>query len=101
MADDPISADAARAMQTVIRSHSHLADFVGGHKQDRTARGRFGRDVPGLAPDDVQDARTTMQMDDGLDRVEALGYEVDADAVAGAIIDRLLAGRTLPRGDDA
>ena len=41
-----------------------------------------------------------MQTDDALERVEALGYEVDADAVAEAIIDRLLAGRTLPARPD-
>jgi hypothetical protein len=90
MADDPIPADAAHEMQTVIRSHT----------KDRTARGRFGRDVPGPAADDVQDARTTMKTDDGLERLETLGYEVDADAVAEAIIDRLLAGRTLPARSD-
>jgi hypothetical protein len=110
MAGDPLRADAARAMQTVIRSHTHPAgavgghehpaDIVGGHRQERTARGRFGRDVPGPAPDDVQDARTTMQTDDTLERVAALGYRVDPDAVAGAIIDRLLAGRTLPTRRD-
>jgi hypothetical protein len=90
MADDPIPADAAHAMQTVIRSQT----------PDRAARGRFGRDVPGLAPDDVQDARTTMQTDDPLERVEALGYHVDSDAVAQAIVDRLLAGRTLSARPD-
>jgi hypothetical protein len=85
MADDPIPADAARAMHTVIRSEN----------EDRTARGRFGRDVPKVAPADVQDA---MPMGDAFEGVEALGYQVDADAVAGAIIDRLLAGRTLSAG---
>ena len=103
MADDPIPADAAHAMQTVTRYEPQPADSVGGHTQDRAARGRFGRDVPGLAADDVQmaDARTTMQTDDAADRAQAVGYTVDPDAVAAAIIDRLMAGRTLPvRGDD-
>jgi hypothetical protein len=86
MGDEPIAADAARAMQTVIRSHT----------LDRAARGRFGRDVRDPATDDAQQAGTTMQTDDALERVAALGYRVDPDAVAGAIIDRLLAGRTLP-----
>jgi hypothetical protein len=94
MADDPIPADAAHAMQTVTRYQAEI----------RAARGRFGRDVPGLAPDDVQmaDARTTMHTDDAPERGEAIGYQVDPDAVAAAIIDRLKAGRTLPgRADDA
>jgi hypothetical protein len=87
MSDGAIPADAVRAMQTVIRSHT----------LDRAARGRFGRDVRTPAPDDVQDARTTMQTDKTLEQDAALGYRVDPDAVAEAIIDRLLAGRTLPR----
>jgi hypothetical protein len=94
MADDPIPADAAHAMQTVTRYEVH----------SRAARGRFGRDVPGLAADDVQmaDARTTMQSDDAPEGVGALGYQVDPHAVAAAIVDRLLAGRTLPApADDA
>jgi hypothetical protein len=92
MADDPIPADAAHAMQTLTRY------------QRQAARGRFGRDVPGLAADDVQmaDARTTMQTDDVPERAVAMGYLIDPDAVAAAIIDRLMAGRTLPaRADDA
>ena len=100
MADDPIPADAAHAMHTVTRyPHQNPADIVGGHRQDSTARGRFGRDVPGVAPDDVQmaDARTTMQTDDALEGAENVGYVIDPDAVAAAIIDRLMAGRTLPR----
>ena len=61
------------------------------------ARGRFERDVPGLATDDVQmaEARTTMRDDDAPDGPEALGYVIDPDAIAGAIIDRLMAGGTL------
>jgi hypothetical protein len=94
MADDPIPADAAHAMETLTR-----------YQQDqRAARGRFGRDVPGPATDDVQmaDARTTMEADDTPERAAAIGYQVDPDAVAAAIIDRLMAGRTLPsRADDA
>ena len=52
------------------------------------ARGRFGREVPAPATDDVQmaDARTTMQSDRGDERFETAGYEVDADAVADAIV---------------
>ena len=94
MAEDRIPADAAHAMQTVTR---YL-------ESGRAARGRFGRDVPGPAADDAQmaDARTTMQSDDAPERAEALGYVIDPDAVAAAIVDRLLAGRTFPaRVDDA
>jgi anti-sigma28 factor (negative regulator of flagellin synthesis) len=89
MAEDPITADAARAMQTVTRYQ----------EQDRTARGRFGREVPAPATDDVQmaDARKTMQSDHGDECFETGAYEVDADAVADAIIARLMAGRTLSR----
>jgi hypothetical protein len=104
MPDDPIPADAAHAMQTVTRHEVHPADPVGGHDQSRAARGRFGRDLPGRSADDVQvgHARTTPQADDTPERAQALGYEVDAHAVAAAIIDRLMAGRTLPaRADDA
>jgi hypothetical protein len=72
MNDDPSPADAARAMNTTLL------------RQQRRA-GRFGRTVP--APDE---------------RFETLGYAVDPDAVAGAIVERLLAGRTwrLPRRDE-
>jgi hypothetical protein len=78
MADAWNSADAARAMRTMTR-----------HEQaDAGSRRRFGRHD------------TT---DEALDeRVETLGYTIDTDAVAAAIVDRLLAGRTLrPRADDA
>jgi hypothetical protein len=54
--------------------------------------GRFGRDV--RAAVQIDDAREAMENDDG--RFETVQYEVDADAVAMAIINRLLAGRTLP-----
>jgi hypothetical protein len=95
MAKDPISADAAHAMQTMTRYPQ---------QKDMTARGRFGRDVPGPAADDAQmaDARTTMHSDDVPERADTMGYVIDPDAVAAAIIDRLMAGRTLPtRAEDA
>jgi hypothetical protein len=71
-------ADGAR-MTTEVRHHQKRA-------------GRFGREFRG---DDVQiaDARTDMDTD----RSQTAGYAIDADAVAAAIIDRLLAGGTLPR----
>jgi hypothetical protein len=89
MAEDPIPADAAHAMQTVTRYQ----------QEDRSARGRFGRDVRAPATEDVQmaDARTTMQIDHADKALETAGYVVDSGAVADAIIARLMAGRTLPR----
>jgi hypothetical protein len=48
--------------------------------------GRFGREVRG---DD--DTGTTMENDGGGKAV----YVIDADAVAAAIVERLVAGRTL------
>jgi hypothetical protein len=43
-----------------------------------------------------------MQTDDALERAETVGYVIDPDAVAAAIIDRLMAGRTFPmRPEDA
>ena len=84
MAEHPIAADGVQAMPALTR-----------YKKD-TARGRFGRDVPAPATDDVQmaDARTSMQSE-GEGRFEIAGYEIDADAVADAIVARLLAGGTL------
>jgi anti-sigma28 factor (negative regulator of flagellin synthesis) len=89
MAEGPIPADAAHAMQTVTRYQ----------QQDRTERGRFGRDVLAPATEDVQmaDARKTMQSEHADDGFENGRYEIDADAVADAIIARLMAGRTLHR----
>jgi hypothetical protein len=85
MAEDPSAADGVHAMPALTR-----------YQQDTTARGRFGRDVPAPAADDVQmaDARTSMQSDAG-ERFEIAGYEIDAEAVADAIVARLLAGRAL------
>ena len=95
MAEDPMSVDTTHAMKTASRY-----DQV-----EERARGRFGRDVRSAAAlDDVQmaDARTTMQTDRTEERFATLKYEVDADAVADAILSRLLAGRTLgpPPGDE-
>ena len=72
------------------------------YEQD-TGRGRFGRDVPAPVTDDVlmADARTSMQSE-AEGRFEIALYEIDPDAVAGAIVERLLAGGTLllPDADD-
>jgi hypothetical protein len=95
MADHSTAVDTTHAMKTASRYD----------QAEGRARGRFGRDVrPAAALDDVQmaDARTTMQTDHVEARLETARYEIDADAVADAILSRLLAGRTLapPRGDD-
>ena len=95
MAEDPTPVDTAHAMKTATRYQ----------QQDALGRGRFGREVrPAPAADDVPmaDARTTMQTDRVEAPFETARYEIDADAVADAILSRLLAGRTLapPRGDD-
>ena len=85
MAEDPNAADGVHAMPALTR-----------YEQDTTARGRFGRNVPAPATHDVETshARTSMQSD--ADRpFEIAGYEVDVEAVAGAIVARLLAGGTL------
>jgi hypothetical protein len=96
--DDPMAegsspADTAHAMKTASRYDL----------QEVRARGRFGRDVrTAAAHDDVPmaDARKTMHTDRGEERLETAGYHVDPDAVASAIVHRLLAGRTLPPARD-
>jgi hypothetical protein len=45
----------------------------------------------------MADARKTMQSEHADDGFENGRYEIDADAVADAIIARLMAGRTLHR----
>ena len=84
---DPNPADAAHAMKTALR-----------YQQQAARRGRFGREVPAApATDDVQtaEARTTMQTDGPDGTGESGVYMIDAHAVAEAILDRLIAGRTL------
>jgi hypothetical protein len=78
---DPKPADAAHAMTTLLRY--------------RQRKGRFGREVRG---EHLETCETATAM--GTDDPHATSYEVDAEAVAAAIVERLLAGRTLapPRG---
>ncbi len=71
MHDDPQPADAGHAMTTLLR-----------YQQQRA--GRFGRAVP----HEDDDANETGQS-------EIARYAIDADAVAEAIVARLLAGRTI------
>jgi hypothetical protein len=75
---DSKRADAARTMTTLLRNQQRA--------------GRFGRALQG---DDLETcesgpARETGDGGDGLP-----GYVVDPDAVAAAIVERLLAGRTV------
>jgi hypothetical protein len=89
MAEHPTAVDTAHAMETATRYEL---------QNDAGERGRFGREVrpaPAAADVSMADARTTMQTDRAEGRFATAGYEIDTDAVAGAIVDRLLAGRTL------
>jgi hypothetical protein len=77
---DAKRADAAHTMTTLLQ-----------HQQ---RAGRFGRELRG---DEVETHETSraMETDDERESTVALGYVVDADAVAAAIVDRLLVGRAL------
>jgi hypothetical protein len=77
---DPKTADAAHAMTTLLRYHKRA--------------GRFGREVRSEEAE-THETRTAMESDGASERSETAQYVVDADAVAAAIVDRLLAGRTL------
>jgi hypothetical protein len=77
MQDDSKPADVALAMTTLLRYQQRA--------------GRFGRAVPSEDPE-TDETRTAMAE---TERTEAVAYAVDPDAVAAAIVTRLLAGRTL------
>jgi hypothetical protein len=81
MSHDERDADAALAMTTVLRYQQRA--------------GRFGRDVRGVDEVQMDDARTAMETDCDDDCRRTAGYVIDAHAVAAAIVERLLAGRTL------
>ena len=57
--------------------------------------GRFGR-APASDDVPVTHARTTMDPNGEQERIDLARYEIDPDAVARAILDRLVAGRTIP-----
>ena len=78
MDHDPKPADAAHAMTTLLRYQQRA--------------GRFGRAVPS---EEVETDETRTAMTTGEERSQAASYEIDADAVAEAIIARLFAGGTL------
>jgi hypothetical protein len=75
---DPKRADAAHAMTTLLRYQQRA--------------GRFGRAVP---CEDVEKYETGTPMAKDEEPTLTLGYVIDADAVAAAIVDRLVAGRTI------
>jgi hypothetical protein len=74
---DPKPADAAHAMTTLLRYQKRA--------------GRFGRAIPS---EDVESYETRTPMTNDDERSATMGYVIDADAVAEAIVARLLAGRT-------
>jgi hypothetical protein len=76
----PRPADAAHDMTTLLRYHKRA--------------GRFGREVR-TDEGETYETRTAMATDGAREGSQTVGYVVDADAVAAAIVDRLLAGRTL------
>ena len=79
--------DPSHAMTTALRY------------QQYDKAGRFGREVRTM-PDDGHTAEPTTDTETGEWRVLAARYEVDAEAVAEAIIARLAAGGTLRLGPD-
>ena len=83
------SADAPHAMQTTLRYEQQQDGRL-----ESVLEGRFGR-APQIDDVHVADARTT-DPDDGQDRFDRVRYGVDPDAVARAIVERLVAGRTWP-----
>jgi hypothetical protein len=68
---DSKRADAAHTMTTLLRYQQRA--------------GRFGRELRGDEVETYEDRES----------VPAVSYVVDADAVAAALVDRLLAGRAL------
>ena len=78
MDHDPKRADAAHAMTTLLRYQQRA--------------GRFGRAV---TSEDVESYETGTAMPKDDEPSATAGYVIDADALAEAIVARLLAGRTL------
>jgi hypothetical protein len=75
---DSKRADAAHAMTTLLRYQQRA--------------GRFGRTMPS---EDVEPYETGTPMPNDEEPALSAGYVIDADAVAEAIIARLVAGRTI------
>jgi hypothetical protein len=58
-------------------------------------RGRFGREVRGTRGGSAEQDAVTAKLDDIRARIERDAYTVDAAKVADAIVERLLAGRSV------
>lgn len=58
-----------------------------------STRGRFGREVPGTRVSSAE--QHTRKLEDIRARIERDAYTVDAARVADAIVERLLAGRSV------
>jgi hypothetical protein len=87
----PSAADAAHVMETVTRYEQH------DELREPVKEGRFGRDA---RQDEVVDGPQTDNHSDGDHWEPLVDYQVDPEAVAAAIVCRLLAGRSLgPRAD--
>lgn len=84
MAGDSMPADTTHAMRTLTRYQQ---------QEVTEPRGRFGRQP--ARDGQMADVRTTMDTERAGARLPAAKYEVDPDAVADAIVTRLLAGRSL------
>ena len=82
----PSPADASHAMETVTRYEQR------DELREPVTEGRFGRDA--RQGENVDGPQTDIHSDG--DQWEPLvDYQVDPDAVAAAIVNRLLAGRSL------
>ena len=81
-------ADARHAMQTTLR---HEQQDVG---SDAAREGRFGR-APETTDRQVTDPCAPAERDARPARIDVVRYEVDPDAVARAILERLIAGRAI------
>jgi hypothetical protein len=86
-------ADARHAMQSTLRYEQQTGP------SEPARQGRFGR-APETPNPPVTDSSTPTGRDDRPLPIDVRSYTVDPDAVARAILDRLLAGRTIgpPRG---
>ena len=81
-------ADARHAMQTTLRHEQQDA------RADAAREGRFGR-APETTDRQVTEPCTPTDGHDRPARIDAVRYEVEPDAVARAILERLIAGRAI------
>ena len=81
-------ADARHAMQTTLRYEQQDG------RSEPAREGRFSR-APEITDQPVTDPTPAPDRDDHHKRIDAVHYEVDPDAVARAILERLVAGRAI------